>query len=247
MTKDHIIGLFFGVLTVIAAFFYNQGQETLADDAVITEALFRPVFVTEDSSFSAGSAVAIQLESFDTPVVITAHHLFGPSGGLEETIKSEDLHSFIKNVVFYNLFTENEIFQSNKVLVLTEADASEGIHKDLSAFLAVDYNIDATYSLSNKALKEGDRVWLLASLYLNEQEIHPGRIVEYTDERVIYQFDDSSLDLTASSGAPIINRNGEIIALNLGGQLSEEVLYGYGNPSVSMLKILNKAIHEMSR
>jgi hypothetical protein len=56
-----------------------------------------------------------------------------------------------------------------------------------------------------------------------------------------YVYDVRKINLAGTSGAPILNAIGEIVALNIGGDDDGGRLAGFGNPCTSILKFLKSA------
>ena len=56
-----------------------------------TDAIFRPVFTTPQGALEAGTVFVAKLDRCKEPVLVTAMHLFGPGGGLQEAMEPDDI------------------------------------------------------------------------------------------------------------------------------------------------------------
>jgi hypothetical protein len=90
--------------------------------------------------------------------------------------------------------------------------------------------------------RKDERVWLVSSLVEGTELVHPARVFYAADNLLTYQFDSADLQLRATSGAPIVNARGQLIALNLGGRPIQGVLRGFGVPAPSIKKALGEAL-----
>ena len=98
--------------------------------------------------------------------------------------------------------------------------------------------------MSDAAPKAGDTVWLVASLISGapkEQRLHSARIIGKEDGYLTYRFDNPRLAIRATSGAPVVNESGRLVAVNLGGSQSEKYSIGVGNPVGRFRKHLETA------
>jgi len=85
----------------------------------------------------------------------------------------------------------------------------------------------------------GDRVWLLARLIEGappDVYLHPAHVRFANEKILVYEFENSQLTLTATSGAPVVKAQGKIVALNIGGGSGGGKLNAFGNPVVSVRK-----------
>ena len=64
-----------------------------------------------------------------------------------------------------------------------------------------------------------------------ERRLHPATC-DGKDENgnLVYEFKDRSLNLAATSGAPILNAAGEVVAINVASDAIPGRLFGVGNP-----------------
>jgi len=72
----------------------------------------------KDVTFSAGTAFAVELEEENVSLVLTAYHLFGESGGLDEQIPASVLPDVFEKVVFTDAYNDSECGECEKILKL---------------------------------------------------------------------------------------------------------------------------------
>lgn len=236
----------------------NSSKELLESE-ITTDFIYRPTFQTVQGQLRAGTAFAVQVEGEERPIILTALHLFGSAGGLDEEVNARDLPEFVKQVDLYDLFEGDYIGSATETLLLlgtfplsidqayagNNYNPSLTVYGDVAAFyLQSDQEIE-TVTLSHGKLSAGDPVWLMASIYGGEsanQKLHKGYVVIADEEQLVFRYEDSSINLQATSGAPILNHLGEVVGLNVGVRGGIEKLYGYANPAQSIRKYLRNAM-----
>ena len=75
-------------------------------------------------------------------------------------------------------------------------------------------------------------VWVVSEIYNgNEALVHEATVWGTQDGYYFYDFVDHNYSMQATSGAPVINARGEVVAINLGSGTNEDGSpYGMGNP-----------------
>ena len=199
-------------------------------------AVFRPTFDTTAGSVDAGTAFGIQIEARSQPVVLSALHLLGSAGGLDEQIAGADVGKVMKNVKLVDCFKEGAPIEiGNSAIVIPDAapvgkPAKAGY---IIAFLAPEGSGVHVYRLAESFPKPGERVWLAAQVFEGapiDQRLHPATVTgKFPTGECQYRFDDQ-ITLTATSGAPVLNAAGEVVAINLAGMDVQGKIHGVGNP-----------------
>ena len=207
-----------------------------------TDAIFRPVFTTPQGPLNAGTAFVARLERCEEPVLLTALHLFGPGGGLTQPMSPDDVKHGVSQAEFTG-FGRNAKHMLFEVSSLTPEDAKaccdnqpmRGVG-DVAAFTAPARLTSIALPMATDSAVPGQRVTLLASL-LGSSDAglrHDAVVIGMQDGFLLYKFDDPNIQLRATSGAPVVDAAGRVVAINLsGGPLAKEdpaAVIGGGNP-----------------
>lgn len=207
--------------------------------------VLRPSFELTNENFDAGTAFAVELEDEKVSLVLTAYHLFGEDGGLEEQIPASELPNVIKRVTFTEAYNDQYCGECDKVLKIADAKTNPSVDKDIAAIYYGDKLNANRLKLSSKLPKKGEIVWLAAATLLGpEPRLHKARVTSASDKSLIFEYEESDIVLNATSGAPIINSSGEVVGLNIGGGEQFGVMKGIANPCTSINKMLKKALSE---
>ncbi len=208
-----------------------------------TDAIFRPVFTTPQSPVSAGTAFVARFDHCDEPVLLTAIHLFGPPGGLAQPMTADDvkhgvsqaeLTGFGRNAK-HMLFEVDSLTPENAQPCCT-SERMVGVG-DVAAFTAPTRLKPIALPMAPNDVVAGDRVTLLAPLagVADAGLRHDAVVIGMHDGFLLYKFDDPNIPLRATSGAPIVDSTGRVVAINLmGGHLSKDdpaATIGGGNPA----------------
>lgn len=223
----------------------EKAPQTLTEASVQEKSVFRPTFDTKDGVYTAGTAVGVRVEGVEGTVILTAGHLFGPSGGMEREIATTELPEFLKKATFNDLFTDELVFECDTIVSMPEISELPEITNDLAVLLANKDTKIPTYEIDDSPLSEGDTVWLLASISgggEDEMKLHKAKVMASDNTALVIEYDSTELDLTASSGAPILNGSGKVVGINLGSMEEGGKLVGIANPAMSFKPIITKAL-----
>jgi len=219
-------------------------KEPPAPDGLI----FRPTFETDEGEICAGTAFPLRLAGYPRPVIVTALHLLGPGGGMSGDVPPGEIAKAVKRLRLDDCFAASRtILLQSEPLVIPDAApiGKSGNAGDLAAFWApMDEHV---YCLEMSEAKPvvGESVWLAASLLRGapkEERLHRASVLETGDDGLmLYLYDNPKLSKQATSGAPILNQAGQLVAINLGGYESEGTVIGAGNPVSRFRKYLEAA------
>lgn len=215
-----------------------------ADPAVDASALLRPTFETSVGNSDAGHAFLV--EHGGKKLLVSAHHVLGPPGGLKKHITWKDVSTAVTKVTAKS--PDGKVtLESTKPLTIDGAKPLEpkDPSADLCAFEVADAGSAKPLKLAANAPKTGDFVWLLAEVIGPEnrgKHLHRGSVSAATPKELRYVFADPNLKLQATSGAAVLNDKGEVVAVNLGGGKTVGLVFGVGNPVGSVRARLDKAI-----
>ncbi|MBX3735383.1 MAG: trypsin-like peptidase domain-containing protein [Candidatus Didemnitutus sp.] len=205
------------------------------------DVVFKPTFLTGYDSLTAGTGFLVRIDG--APVFVTAHHLFGPAAGLERDLSPTEAKNFVSALAASSMDHPSLILVSSEMMFIPAAkafDQRDAAH-DIAAFRLSNYH-GATLVISAVSPKVGEKVYLLARPR-GEQEL---RLLSAVVSRVgkasiEYSYDQSGMNLAGTSGAPILNDKGEVVAINLGGGDLKGKVFGFGNPSTSFVALLSNA------
>lgn len=193
--------------------------------AFVTETICRPAFTVDGERLEAGTAFVLKSPGPDGKILlVTAQHLFGPSGGLDADIAWDAMPANVSAVTCEPLESEGP-WKGGKAFAIPGAHGMSDVMalKDIAAFPLRWERASAVprpLVLASKMPAAGERVWLVAQVIEGappSQLLHPGKPVY--DGRGLLQFvyDNPGLVLRATSGAPVVNAAGELVGINLGG------------------------------
>jgi hypothetical protein len=219
-------------------------KEPPAPDGLI----FRPTFETDDGEICAGTAFPLRLAGYPRPVIVTALHLLGPGGGMSRDVPPGEIAKAVKRLRLDDCFAASRtILLESEPLFIPDAApmGKSGNAGDLAAFWAPMDEHVCCLEMSEAKPLAGESVWLAASLVRGapkEQRLHRASVLETdADGLLLYRYENPKLSKQATSGAPIVNQSGQLVAINLGGYESGGTVIGAGNPVSRFRKYLEAA------
>jgi trypsin-like peptidase len=115
------------------------------------------------------------------------------------------------------------------------------IRRDVAAFQVADAAGAAVLELAATPPAPGDRVYLLAETDEPGSRIFPAVEVATRDRAPYLEFQyDDEVTLKATSGAPILNSDGKVVGINIGGDESKSPVEGHANSIESFVPMLRK-------
>jgi len=236
-------------VTILLMIFMVACTQRLGSDTepVLKEnSILSPYFHLRDIEFSAGTAFAVELSDEREDLIVTALHLFGPSGGLNKQISSYELEYSIERVEFTDAFTGEECGECTQSLYISDAGIDDfKVDRDVAAFIyGKDMNVPK-FKIAKKLPRKGESVWLAASVISAPEDkmLHKARVRHASDSRVTFEYEDGGIDLTATSGAPILNSKGEVVGINIGYIEDGSSVVGSANPCVSFKEMLKDSLN----
>jgi Trypsin-like peptidase domain len=224
-----------------------DSMSELAPPPEIVGAICRPEFQTANDKFEAGTAFMARAFSGSSwrPVLVTAHHLFGPSGGLPRQIRWNELPSVVRSVRCTSFMSERDT-RSGPPLRVQDARpfSEEGFPRDVAVFALPDGS-DRALQFSTGVPVSGQRVWLVARVAGGEPPtklLHRASLVKADKTWIRFQYDNSKLELRATSGAPVVDERGRVIGINLGGGRDGNKLFGVAQSAQVILAALESAL-----
>jgi len=237
-----VLGLFL-ILFLNGCTEKSTSKELLESD-LPSNVVFRPTFEIVEGDLIAGTAFAVKFGEEESIVVLTAQHIFGQAGGLEEGISASELSSYVNKVTLNDLYEKTYVGVANDVLVIPQAKPyPDSMDKDVAAFINVSSENISTLELYDKKVSVGETVWLLASVMGGEpadKKLHKAKVTKSGSKQLVFQYDNPDIDLRATSGAPILNSDLQVVGINIACGSKKGKLYGFANPSISVVKLLEE-------
>ncbi len=185
-----------------------------------------PVYSIDGKNPSMGAMFG--LTDGDRTLLVTANHLFGPSGGQDTQLTGPKVAESVKSVVVRDAFTGAECGRSAKAIAVADAKPMEAGNNagDLALFeLTVDRTVnriatagDRTVSardLAERAPKKGDAVYVIAKVPEHDQKAWKAEVVEVADGAIYYLFDNKAF--AGTSGSAVVTEGGKTVGMHLGG------------------------------
>lgn len=205
--------------------------------------IFKPTFITGHESFTAGTAFVCVTPDGQAEVLLTAHHLLGSAGGFPAELEWDKINDFVRLTVGLSMDDPSIHIVSSSALRIPGAHAlsKEGLANDIAAFKLDQDSTRAHLKLAITAPKSGDKLWLYGRQRGSDNlELMPCRARASTELELDYEFTSNDIKLPGTSGAPVLNDKGQVVAINIGGVEHEGKLVGYGNPLASIVAHLNE-------
>lgn len=165
-------------------------------------------------------------------------------------LSGKELPAIISDVGLYNIFAANwmteRLGRADTMLVLPDAQIHEEEPKsdnDIAIFKVRDLGALKPALLAKTVPEVGENIWLaFADKNKNNKRLFPAVVVEKEVERFIFKFDSNSKVPKGSSGAPLLNAMGEVVAISVGGGKYRGFEFGHGNHVDNICRHLDQAL-----
>ncbi len=181
--------------------------------------------LTDGAGYGAGKAVLV--DAGGTRVLLTAHHLFSPAGGvLDRQLTPEELPTAVEAVVLHDQDSGAAMFRLGPPRVVPGAAPSErGVDLDLAVFDATDLApadpsgapTPQAVPLADRAPAVGDWVCLTTATVDKFGTGHLAKVTASQPGRLHYELL-APTRMLATDGAPVLNLDGELVGLHLVGK-----------------------------
>jgi Trypsin-like peptidase domain len=193
------------------------------------ESVCRPRFLTADWTLNAGTAFLAATGKDEPPLLLTVIHIFGPAGGLNRQIPSNELAGIVTGANCQRLNGGPPI-EAGRPLSLQGAQPAggTGLARDVAAFPATEQS--KRLSFARRDPHRGARVWLVGQSRGGAsagQLIHGARVVQIDSGWLYFEYDDETSVLNGTSGAPVLNEAGEVVGINAGASQEDGSLIGF--------------------
>lgn len=206
----------------------------------VIDAVCRPTFQVGKTDKSAGTAFVMETGLEKMPVAMfTAHHLFGPDGGMGRQMTWQEVAKNVKGASCESLDRTHRFKATAAVAVSDARTYSDrgGRMRDV-AVLPVPVAGVTPLKLAKDAPAIGSNVWLIGQAVAGAPAtvfLHKAKVVRSGEIGLSYEFADPKLNLAGTSGAPVVNENGEVVAISLAGGLQRGRLI-VGGDSVRVIR-----------
>ncbi len=212
----------------------------LADGAVV-----RPEFCVGFVSTFAGYAFVVQNPIDGQPLLLTALHVMDEllrkqgvdAHGDNLAYTGRELPAKLTHVNLYDVFAPNWMLaflgKSGRMLVLPGArlrDPEPRSDRDIAAFAVDDARGLAPLTLAPTPPAVGEPLWMAASFGGgNKQRLFKAVVVACWDQGLIYRYENPGDKPQYTSGSPLLDRHGRVVALTVGGGHYAGQHFGHGN------------------
>lgn len=182
-------------------------------------AVCRPVLMADDKPAGAGMAFLLeQPRPSAVPLVVTALHLFGRAGGLARDIPAADMPARAR--LDTCLAQNGAVWRGAPAMAIEDAAPIGPPFRDMAAFAPRPDGLAgaSVLHIAGQAPAIGDDVWVVAAMGGDGVlRRHRARVVHSASDALQYIFGDPTLSIQATSGAPVVNADGDVVGLHLGG------------------------------
>ncbi len=203
----------------------------------------RPVFLVRGRDpLIAGTAFGARLRPGGPPLLLTALHLLGPSGGMDRQLTPADVKRDVRQVMLVPFGQNRPTVIAGPALLGTGQaldDATGAVDGDVSAFALPPKGRLNALTLASKNPGMGEHVWIVGDEVTSATEAqrqYHARVVG-SDARSLSLMLDSRWELQGFSGAPVINARAEVVGILIGGGTRSAIC----NPVESIRKHLKNA------
>ena len=210
----------------------------LAGGRDYSASVFEPRWVTDAGKIQAGKAFAINLDGCSDPLLVSALHLFGPSGGLlPKQLEAVDLKRRVLKIELRSIAKpEDEIsFKATSVTPdgAVVARPMTGIG-DFVSFAAPESMRRFAFKVVTRPPAIGQRLLVVTSVFgsVRPSFVFEAEVRGFQNGYLVYEFITPGFKPQATSGAPVLNLEGQVVAVNLGGSAGRNgETYGFANPA----------------
>lgn len=208
----------------------------------------RPIFSASDDAVIGGYAFAASLAGYRYSLLLTALHVLDglikrkgiDCTGNNKNYSGKELPAIISEVNIFDIFAPNWMLAPlgtvGPMLVLPQAgtgDEEPISYRDIAAFQVMGKDCDnlQPQALADRSPDVGEPVWLAAKLPGQTlQRSLKAVVVEKTDCSFVFKFEDNESERPKYvSGAPILDINGSVVGINVGGGNYKGQRFGHAN------------------
>jgi len=223
---------------------------TAPPPAVPDRFVVRPEFRNGRESFFGSYGFVVVAEDGGLPLVLTALHVLDELAkfrGIDccesnAAYSGRELPHQVTGVQLYDPYGANwilsELGSAGEMLTLPRAricTSEPYSQRDVAAFRVLPASKFQPLRVARAMPAVGDPVWLAANLGRGIRErTSPAVVAELTDDTFVFRYAKPAALPPYTSGAPVLNRAGEVVAVNVGGGTLDGYRIGHGAHVVSL-------------
>ena len=240
----HLFRAFEGVERQRAAPWLTVPWHSAPSPSVPDRFVVRPEFRSGRESFFGSYGFVIAAEDGGLPLVLTAVHVLDELAkfrGIDctasnPTYSGHELPAQVSGVRLYDPYAANwvlsELGSAGAMLHLPDARTCTEepySQRDVAAFRLLPASRLQPLRLANALPIVGEPVWLAVNRGRDIRErTSPAVVVEATDNTLVFRFIKPITLPPYTSGAPLLNRAGDVVAINVGGGTLDGYKIGHG-------------------
>lgn len=210
--------------------------------------ILQPTYTIDGKNASFGTMFAVAVGG--QSVLVTAHDLFSPNGGLPAQLSPAEVVSKVTALTAKDALAPTvTCARSNKALEVKDAapmGGDAGASRDVAVFsVLVDTSISrlqaveqvplAPLSFAARAPKVGETVWLASPVDGQKGSMWQAKVVEISPNFLFFEYANRDLVLNGTTGAPILDSSGAVVGLNVGfGKMDDGALIGSAAPYAAL-------------
>lgn len=207
---------------------------------VSSNSIWRPFFFTDvgDQPIHeiVGTGFGVKVDDHESPLLVTSLSLLGPEGGLTAAIEPERIDQAVREVIINEAFgVSDSVIQMGVPLRLDPARAGELPWSELGVVIVpADHRGKRIRPLpfADSSPEVGETIWLATAVFGGapaSQTVHESVVTARGDQgQLRYRFVNPRLNLHAAAGAPLLNDDGEVVAMHQADTSADEVIAGTG-------------------
>lgn len=190
----------------------------------------------------AGTAFLARRRNDSQIYILTAHHLFSPSGGLTGRLTHAELPNMIRSFQLVEWFGDPRTRPTEGCLVPGGDDLHDPL-ADLALFKVSNVPEEDALLLAETSPAIGEMVWLLAQVKSGAPKanfVHRARVVPHDSRWLVCVFENSQITLQDAPGAPLVDAQSRIVGVYSGQVESNGYRYAFAIPSTLILKTIRE-------
>lgn len=210
----------------------------------------RPEFRSGRESFFGSYGFIVAAEDGKAPLMVTALHVLDELAKFwnidcsdnNPDYRGDELPAQVTGVQLYDPYATNWVFSeigsAGEMLGLSDTRTSSAepySQRDVAAFRTLQASRLQPFRVAKALPVVGDPIWLAVNLGRGARErTSQAVIVESTDETFVFRFAKATTLPPYTSGAPLLNRLGEVVGINVGGGTFDGYRLGHAAHAASL-------------